>query len=583
MTGNHEMANSTRVHLGLFVLILMIAGMAYAQVTTGTISGVVKDSTGAVLPGAAVTVKNLNTGLTRTIVCDDQGRYYAPNLALGDYELQAELMGFQTEIRRGVKLTVGREAVVDFTLKVGEITEKVLVVGEAPLVETSSPTLAGLVDDRTIRDLPLNGRGFTQLAMLEAGVGRTVNVRQEINKGFGPKISFAGARPEFTGFLLDGTDIKNETNFQTPASAAGVLLGVDTVREFQVVVSSYSAEYGRTAGGVVNAVTRSGTNELHGSVFEFHRNSALDARNFFDPTKEPPEFKRNQFGFTIGGPLKKDRSFFFGSYEGLRERLAMTQIVNVPTAEARQGRLPGRTVQVSPSVVPFLSLWPLPNGRDFGDGTGEFLFASNQPKGEDFFVVKIDHNFSEKDSFFARYSFDDAVFTSPSGRGSPNFVVDAVTRAQYTTVEEKKIISPNLVNLFRFAYNRTKIGADDRAIRPIDKSLFFVPGPFFGKIRIGNGFIVDPGVDGKWPRNSVLNLFQYIDTLTYTKGRHILKAGISASRYQYNEFAPTRLGGEYQYDSWEDFLRARPRSLRIAAPGSDWNRGWRQNKCSDKV
>jgi hypothetical protein len=303
-----------RKRLSLHLAVLIVLGVSIwqvsAQATTATILGTVKDDSGAVLPGVSVSVRHLDTGTVRAIVSDDAGRYHAPNLALGEYEIQAELAGFQTAVRSGVKLSLGQEAVVDFTMKVGELSEKVVVSGEAPLVQTTSSTLTALVDDKKIRDLPLNGRDFSQLVTMQAGVYSPPSMGQTITGvfGSGPRISISGARPVQNNFLLDGSDVQDAQG-RTPAGVSGTTLGVETVREFTVLTSTYTAEYGKVAGGVINAVTKSGTNELHGSVFEFHRNDNLDARNFFDAIK--PEFKRNQFGFTAGGPILRDHAFFF--------------------------------------------------------------------------------------------------------------------------------------------------------------------------------------------------------------------------------------------------------------------------------
>ena len=319
-----------RVCIGVVWLIILSSATVSAQ-TLATISGTVKDESGAVLPGVSVEVKNVETGLTRTLVTDDQGRYAAPNLPLGRYQVQGELAGFQVAVRSGIVLTVGREAVVDLALKVGEMTEKVTVTGEAPLVETTRADLTDLVDTQKIQDLPLNGRSYTQLALMQPGVttqNPTSNSYSGVSGG-GVRLSINGGRPLNTAFYLDGSDIQGPMG-RTPGSAAGQTLGVDTIREFSVLGSAYSAEFGGS-GGVINSVTKSGTNDLHGSLFEFHRDSALDARNFRDGAKLPP-FKRDQYGGTIGGPIKSDKTFFLGSYEGFRQRLNVTEIISVPTA-----------------------------------------------------------------------------------------------------------------------------------------------------------------------------------------------------------------------------------------------------------
>jgi len=299
--------------------LLSLALMVFVQVqsplaqTTGRIAGVVADLTGAVLPGVAISATHLDTNRVRSAISDDEGRYRLVELSVGTYELQAELTGFRTEVRGPITLTIAGDLAVDFTLQVGGIDERVLVTDEAPLVETTSALTAGLVDDKKIRDLPLNGRDFAQLALLQEGVVQaTHNVgTQPGNEGV--KLSLAGTRMHQTAFLLDGTDIRNHMG-GVPAGAAGTVAGVETVREFKVITSVYSAEYGRFSGGVITAVTKSGTNDVHGSLYEFHRNSALDARNFFDrepsnPTErsKPPNFIRNQFGFPWGVPLSRTK------------------------------------------------------------------------------------------------------------------------------------------------------------------------------------------------------------------------------------------------------------------------------------
>jgi hypothetical protein len=299
-------------------------GISEAQ-TTGTIYGTVQDESQAVLPGASVTVRNADTALTRPVVTDEEGRYRAANLPVGTYEVEAQLMGFQLSLRKGIVLTVGREAQVDFTLKVGDVSETLVVTGEAPLIDTTSAAIGEVVDTQQIQDLPLNARDFVQLATLQPGVaivdtGATVGETGggssgAAGRGLGVKLTISGARTNSNAFQLDGTDVNDYAN-TTPGSITGANLGVEAIREFRVLTNTYSAEYGRSSGGVISAVSRSGTNEFHGSVFEFHRNEAMDAANFFDKkTGSPkPDFQRDQFGGAIGGPIVRDKMFFFGNY-----------------------------------------------------------------------------------------------------------------------------------------------------------------------------------------------------------------------------------------------------------------------------
>src|SRR5215510_6451192 len=322
------------------LLLLLSSSLALGQTTGSTISGTVIDPQGAVVPDVTVTIKNLETGLVRRASSNAEGYYRVAGLPPGRYEARAERLGFNPEAKPNFTLTVAEEAVVNFTLRVGVAREEVVIAGAAQGVETTGSTVSGLVDEKKIRDLPLNGRDMAQLVLLQPGVVNSRSSVQSSNTGRGTRFSVAGARPSQNLFQLDGTNINDALN-NTPGSAQGLLVGVETVKEFRVLTNTYSAEYGRSTGGVFLAVTKSGTNDFSGSAFEFLRNDNLDARNFFDrcPGTNPnckangrPEFRRNQFGFTIGGPVilplgegphagynGKKKTFFFGSYEGLRE------------------------------------------------------------------------------------------------------------------------------------------------------------------------------------------------------------------------------------------------------------------------
>src|ERR1700687_5265238 len=295
---------------------------ALAQTVGASLQGTVYDPSGAVVPQAEIAIRNVDTGAVRTLVTDEGGRWREPVLLPGDYELR--LTG--TEVK---------------------------VIADAERINLVSGALSGLVDEKQMRDLPLNGRSFQQLALLQPGVNAVNAGGNDPVGGRTPKISINGTRPEQSSFLLDGTDINDVYN-KTPGSVGGVLLGVEAVLEFQVLTNAYSSEFGRSAGGVINAVTRSGTNQLHGSLFEFLRNSDLDAKNFFDQATRPiPPFKRNQFGGVLGGPIHKDQTFFFGSFESLIDRLGVTGVTSVPTVAARGGMLPTSTVKVSPAIQPY--------------------------------------------------------------------------------------------------------------------------------------------------------------------------------------------------------------------------------------
>lgn len=571
------------------VVLAAFAASGFAQEVTGTISGTIKDEQGGLLPGVSVVARNVETGSERSVVTDDVGRYRMSQLAPGKYEVRAELAGFQTAVLQNINLSLAQEAVLAITLKVGELTERVVVSADVPLVETRSATVASLVDTQQVRDLPLNGRDFLQLAALQEGVVAPSSSRRSVNGDMGVKVSVGGARPYDNAILLDGTDIKNQYG-TTPGSVSGSLLGVDTVREFRVITSAYSAEYGRMTGGVISAITRSGTNELHGTLFEYLRNSALDARNFFDrdvqnPTvrSSPPPFKRNQFGFTLGGPIRKNETFYFGSYEGLRQRLTFTQISNFPNADAHRGVIPNQQVRgrficgsptvrtqdtcdvgVNPKVRPYLDLYPLPNGPDNGDGSAQFFFANPNPVDEDYFVAKVDHKLSQNDDFYVRYTLDDSTSTVLN----EGFIygIQEAAKNQYVTIEEKRIFSSQVLNEFRFAYNRSHSSTDEyAALAPVSESLWFAP----PQRQKGAGFnggmgllfcqgcgLNQFGTTTRTPQIHTLNTFQYIDNVIWTRGRHSMKAGVSFSRYQYNAANFARLQGTYRFNDLQSFLRA---------------------------
>jgi len=363
-------------------LLLVAASIVYAPTLTaqtvgGSLQGFVTDATGAALPRAQVLVLNVGTRATRELTTDEGGRYRVPILPPGDYEVHVTASGFRTSVRRGIQLDIGQTLIVDLALEVGGVEAEVSVSAEAPRINLANGSVSGLIDDKQIRDLPLNGRSFQQLALLQPGVTSALAAGNDVVGGRAPKISINGARPEQNSFLLDGTDINNVYN-KTPGSVAGVLLGVEAVLEFQVLTNAYSAEFGKSAGGIINAVTRSGANTVHGSLFEFRRDSALDAKNYFDPKDKPiPPFTRNQFGGVLGGPLRRDRTFFFGAYEGLVERLGVTGLTAVPDDNARRGILPSGPVQLHPAIPRYLDvLFPRANGRSLGGGVSEYQFTS---------------------------------------------------------------------------------------------------------------------------------------------------------------------------------------------------------------
>ena len=564
---------------------------AWAQVTSATVLGTVTDSTGGVLPGVDVTITHLDTNSVRMGLTDDTGRYRVPQLALGAYEVRAELTGFQTAVRQGLNLNLGQEAVVNLTLSVGSITEQVIVTGAAPLVETTSSEVSGLVDDRQIRDLPLNGRSFTELAVLQPGVVTARAAGRSLIVGMGQKISVNGSRANATGFILDGTDI-NDSMGQAPGSVSGVVLGVETVRELKTLTSNFSAEYGRAAGGVISAVTKSGTNQFHGSIFEFHRNSAVDASNYFDDEK--PHFVRNQFGAVVSGPIVKDSTFFVGSFEFLRNREGLTtSSVQVPDARAHQGFLPLGEVSncadiqgdecfigIHPDVQPYFNLYSLPTGAHNDDGTGDWSQVFIREENEEYFLAKIDQNLGDADSFFARYTYQDASALGPSGQIDNVDFSDATTN-QYVTIEEKHIFSPQLLNVARIGFNRSLLNSIDGIRNPAtdDPALAFIKtGGFEHMGRISVSGVANIGRSFNRPRFRVLNLFEYSDTISYTSGNHSLKFGAKYQRYQQNHNQSNREFGTFSFGDLQAFMENDPDNFGGSRPtGRDFIRSDRQH------
>src|SRR3989475_2923639 len=448
------------VVLGL--AIVLAGGSARAQTVGASLLGVVTDSSGAVVKDADVVVLSVATGITRELKTDATGHYRIPVLQPGEYEVHITAAGFQPLPRRGIQLAVGENAVINVSLEIGRVADEVTVTADAPHVNTTSGAVSGLVGDKEIRELPLNGRSFQQLALLQTGVTPALAAGNDVVGGRTPKISINGARPEQNSFLLDGTDMNNVYN-KTPGSSAGVLLGVEAVLEFQVLTNAYSAEFGRSAGGVINAVTRGGTNALHGSGFEFHRNSWFDAKNFFDPKDKPiPDFFRNQFGGTLGGPLRKDRTFFFAAFEGLIERLGVSGLTAVPDDNARLGILPTRTVTLHAAIPAYLqTFFPRANGRSLGGGAAEYLFSPTQPINEYFGQGRIDHRFAGGDSLFARYTVDDGKVDRQPPNKPPVTFTQEHSRNQYVTVEHQHLFSSALLNTITSGINRSVSLADN--------------------------------------------------------------------------------------------------------------------------
>jgi hypothetical protein len=559
--------------IGFIIIGCLTGGLAIAQVTTGTISGTVTDNTGAALPDSKVVVLNEGTGITRTLTTNEFGRFSAPSLPPGRYRVTSSHAGFGDYVRNGIVLAVGQDAVVDMSLGVGAQEQAVEVHGEAPAVETTNASLSSLVDERAIRTLPLNGRSYDQLALLQPGVttsspGQTGGAPYSF--GTGKRFNVGGQRGTSNTFLLDGTTINDQGN-GTPGGAAGTNLGVDTILEFKIFTNSFKAEFGRSGGSVTTAVTRSGSNDFHGTIFEYIRNSALDAKNYFDLGNSPAPFRRNQFGGVIGGPIVKNKTFFFAGYEGLRQGLSTNQTAIVPTADARNGILPSGNITVSPKMVPYLNLYPLPNGRTFTDGTAEYRSNPLSITNEDNVMGRVDHQLTAGTNIFGRYTFDTDSSTLPSSL--PMLTTELQSRRQYATVQANSTFGPQVVNNFRFGFNRSW-STFNPVITGVDPSLSIIPGQDLGTLQIGA--IIQPGAKAVTPlgspnsgssiRSWAYNTFEWADDLTLVSGKHTYKAGVDVQRIQDNTALGNFVRGSYNFSTFENFLKGIPSNLQAAAP-----------------
>ena len=557
-----------RVILPFLLFVTTLVPSAAAQ-TAATISGIVQDASQGVLPGVTVTVHSRDTGLTRTTVTGPEGRFVLAQLPPGVYELRAELQGFRPHVRPEVRLAVAESLALSITLQVGDLAIVDVVTGELPAVNTSTSDLSYLVTSQQIEQIPLNGRNFTDLALLQPAVNPYPHRDGGSVVAHGLGMSINGQDPRSNTYLLDGTLMNDFTN--GPAgSAAGTALGLETIREFRVQSNAYSAEFGRNSGGQINVLTKSGTNQLSGNLFEFHRNDAMDARNFFD-TAGKPDFHRNQFGGTVGGPIAVDRAFFFVGYEALIERLGRTISTVVPDDQARLGILPDGIVPIHPAVLPYLREFPRANGPSLGQGLAEFTFPFTQTVDEHFAQGRVDFNRSPSTRLFGRYTFDDTTQFLPTDY--PQFPREFFSRNQFFTGEYQTVFSANTLNTVRIGVSRTRIGqnVESNTAEPLP---VFVPGrDFAGAIDIG-------GMKRFGPQSSanlrlVQNVFSVSDDLTHARGRHTIKAGALVERYQDNMVNPTFSLGIYRFANLAAFLRATPQNFIGLTPEAQFDRYWR--------
>ena len=574
----------------VLALVLLTSIRAYAQVSGATMAGTVSDASGAVIPNAQVSIKNVGTGQERAVTADAAGFYTAPNLLPGSYDVTATAAGFSTEVRSGITLTVGAEQVLNITMKVGQISEKVQVTGEAPAVQLATSSISGIISQTAVVELPLNGRDWTQLATLQPGVDSVGSIqantgtKDRARRGYGVQMAISGSRPQQNNYRIDGVSVNDYSN-GGPGSVEGSSLGVDAIQEFSVLTSNYSAEYGRTSGGVVNAITKSGTNEFHGDGYEFLRNSALDARNYFDGATIPA-FRRNQFGGSFGGPVWKDRTFFFADYEGLRQNQGITTLINVPSQAARNGLLcsipqpgvcspqrvtgafhPDPATGIDTVVLPYLGLWALPNQGVVGNGdTGIYAFNGGHVTSENFGTGRVDHRFSDKDSIFGSYQYDAATATQPDPANE--VLVGNTTGRAFVAIEETHIFNPQLINSARFGFNRSFHTSEGvKAINPLsaNPALGESPGADNPQIDVPGLVSIQPGLDQVERVNIFENSFQLYDDVFLTKGIHSLKFGFAVERIQMNEYNPAP-AGEFPFGTLLNFLTNQPSTFQAPLP-----------------
>jgi hypothetical protein len=547
------------------ILLFSSVPSVLAQGAGGTIAGTVTDETGGAVPGATVTIRNTDTAAARELLTGPDGRYTATNLAPGPYTITATLTGFTSVERSGIRLTVGREIVVDIGLRVGGLQDVVTVVGEAAAVDTRTSSTGSLIAEEQIKNLPLNGRSYIELATLTPGVQLTTTGGRSTSTGFGQKISVHGARYTQNLFTLDGTMMNDQ--FNQSGSATGNMLGVEAIREFQVLTNSFSAEYGRHTGAVVNAATKTGTNAFHGSLFEFHRNQSLDANRWEAEQNDlsKPDFMRNQFGVSAGGPIQTNRTFFFTNYEGLRETLGLTRTFNVPNEAARAA--------ASASTRPFLQSYPLPNGRAIDAQRSEFVRQDTRETDEHYFVSRVDHQLSSNDSVFGRYTFNQGEVTDPE-RVTTGAVTK--TRLQFMTGEYQAVRGAGFVNRAQVGFTRSRLDGFDYVLPGIT-----LPQTTFTEIDRGIGVISASGLS-VWggsttnPKFHTFSNLQLSDTVSWVRGAHNMRFGGHMEYQMYDLISDFTSMGSYTFASVNTYLAGTPRTLDVVQPGSDTQRRLRQ-------
>jgi hypothetical protein len=574
----------------LCILIFGLLGSAAMPVisraqVTASIAGTVTDQSGGTVKDARITVKSLETGFTRAVSTDEEGYFRLLSLPLGRQELTAEKVGFRPTVLDRINLVVGQEAVVNVVLDVAPIKGKDVVVSEqTPIINVTTASVFGVVNERQIKDLPLNGRSFDDLITLNPGtINYSALKSPNTSTSNGNTFSVAGRRTSENLFLLNGVEYMGSSQLAvTPGGTSGYLLGIDAVREFNVLTDTYSAEYGKRAGAQVSAVTQSGTNQFHGTLFEFLRNSALDSPGPFDNGTVPP-FRRNQFGGAAGGPLKKDRLFLFGNYEGFRQSLDVSSVSVVPDANARLGILPDPCTGL-PKAVPkanatmeqYASLfWPVSNGLELtvpasgtgcantgqvASGTAKATYNPNEHIQEDFGTVRADYNLAKNDTLSSAYTIDDG--TSLITLADPLFASFTPLRMQVLSLTETHVFSTAILNTATLGFSRASFALASVPLTSIPSNLSFVQGLGPGGIVVGggatttaNGTITSAGPNNAAGVSNHRNLFTYEDDVRISHGMHQVSMGVWFQRLQDNEDSASRQLGQVTFASLTTFLQ----------------------------
>ena len=616
MTAN-ILAGTKHASYGPFILSalfsVLFSACAWAQTQLSTVFGTITDSSGAVLSAAQVTILNQSTGLQRNAASDSTGQYHIAGVPSGNYSVRVEKEGFQTEVREGVGVTTASEIMMNLSLSLGDLKQQVTVNAEVAIDNTTS-TVSGTIVERSLADLPLNGRDLFKVAILQPGVAPTPSSAPSLlSASKGGQVSINGMRPSWTNVLIDGMDANDPVFGYSPAGASGLFLGLNELTEVRVLTQTFNAEYGRNGGGIVEEVTKSGSNKFHGSLFELHRDASLDAKNYFDPSDAPtPAFVHNQFGAGIGGPLLHDRTFFFANYEGFREVQASTAIATVPDTLAHQGLLPSSGdpgactnanpngcvfVGVDPRVQQFLAIIPAANGADNGDGTGDLVTANKGNTTEDHGMIRVDHTFSNTHSLFGRYIIDESsslvpYFGTPPGTYVPGFPVLHEARNQNFSVQDRRNIGHDILNELRFGINRTTASTSVVDTHP-GLSISLVPGRPFGTIDVAGMSLL--GNSALVPLGDFSTVYQVQDQISRTIARHTLKFGAEFRRiesngpldfgvnglYTFQDLSPFGFSSRSNNPALEFFLQALPLSYAGSLPSmSNSDRGYRQSAVS---